>query len=152
MTILNILAEEHKKASGLFKKIESTSNDEKEKRKELFTALSHDLEVHLTAEEDVFYSQLRDKNADKLRLLESIEEHRVAQWLLENLDRMPVNTDEWMSKIIVLRENIEHHVCEEEQETFQLAKKLLTTEQLEKIGKTYLERKNEMAQKLKEAS
>jgi hypothetical protein len=47
---------------------------------------------------------------------------------------MPVDDERWMAKVTVLKENVEHHVEEEEGEMFKDARKVLNAEQIESLG------------------
>lgn len=46
----------------------------------------------------------------------------------------PKDSEEWTAKLTVLKENVEHHVEEEEGEMFKKARKVLTNEQAEELG------------------
>ena len=54
--------------------------------------------------------------------------------LLKELAGMPVETEEWAAKLKVLKENVEHHVEEEEGEMFKSAREVLGRERLTELG------------------
>jgi len=54
--------------------------------------------------------------------------------LLKELASTPKDTEEWTAKLTVLKENVEHHVEEEEGEMFKKARKVLTDEEAEELG------------------
>ena len=64
-------------------------------------------------EEKVFYPALKQKDTEEL-LLEATEEHLSAKRLLADLMELAPSDERWMAKMKVLREQIEHHVREEE--------------------------------------
>jgi hypothetical protein len=66
--------------------------------------------------------------------LEAYEEHNVVKTLLAELDVLPKDDETWEAKLTVLKENVEHHVEEEEGEMFKKARKVLSTEQIEALG------------------
>jgi hypothetical protein len=54
--------------------------------------------------------------------------------LLVELEAEPKDTEEWTAKFSVLKENIEHHVEEEEGEMFKKARQALSEEEIETLG------------------
>jgi hemerythrin-like domain-containing protein len=66
--------------------------------------------------------------------LEAVEEHKVVRRLLSELARMAKDSGQWMAKLTVLRENVEHHVEEEEDELFKLARSALAPEEVEELA------------------
>ena len=92
------------------------------------------LDVHARIEETIFYPEL--KKADETRdiTLEAFEEHRLVKQLLGELEEMDKGAEEWTAKFTVLKENVEHHVEEEEGEMFPKARKVSSEEQAEIIG------------------
>ena len=47
---------------------------------------------------------------------------------------MPAETDLWKAKVKVLKENVEHHMDEEETELFKKARAVLDGGELEQLG------------------
>ena len=70
-----------------------------------------------------------------------MNEHHVANGLLEELDTFPVDSEEWGVKFGALSELIEHHIDEEEKDFFPKAKKLLSKEQANLMGSRFDARK-----------
>ncbi|MCA1557221.1 MAG: hemerythrin domain-containing protein [Acidobacteria bacterium] len=134
MNAFELLKKDHEKVSNLFKQLEETTERAVKSREELFGKLKQELDIHARIEETIFYPAI--KNAEETReiTLEAIEEHNVIKRLLSELDSMPVDDERWTAKLTVLKENVEHHVEEEEGEMFKDAQKVLTTEQAEELG------------------
>ena len=65
---------------------------------------------------------------------EAFEEQRIVKELLKELSSTSKDSEEWTAKMSVLRENVEHHVEEEEGEMFKKARKVLTNEEAEELG------------------
>jgi hemerythrin-like domain-containing protein len=61
--------------------------------------------------------------------------------LLEELATAPKDDEQWTAKFTVLKENIEHHVEEEEGEMFEKARKVLSKDEIEKLGERLQEAK-----------
>ena len=131
MNPFQLLKNDHKIVSGLFDQIESASGNSK---KQLFTRLKSELDVHALIEEKVFYPALENKKESREITLEAYEEHKVVKDLLSELATAQSADDEWDAKLKVLRENVDHHVEEEEGELFNKAGDVLNDEQLDRLG------------------
>jgi hemerythrin superfamily protein len=125
-----LLKKDHKKVSQLFKQIEAASGAAK---KRIFDQLKGELDIHAEVEERIFYPALENKEASRDITLEAYEEHKVVKDLLAELAAASPS-DEWDAKLTVLKENVEHHVEEEEGELFDKAEDVLSEEQLERLG------------------
>jgi hemerythrin-like domain-containing protein len=77
-------------------------------------------------------------------ILEGIQEHELVSQLLEELDSMNKGTEDWKAKLIVLRENVEHHVEEEENELFEQARQILSDDQAREVGRKFAEQKQQI--------
>jgi hemerythrin superfamily protein len=134
MNAFTVLKSDHKKVAGILEKIDSTTERGVKTREELFTQLKTELDVHARIEETIFYPVL--KKADETRdiTLEALEEHRLVKQLLGELETMGKDDEQWTAKFTVLKENVEHHVEEEEGEMFPKARKVLSDEEAETLG------------------
>jgi hypothetical protein len=130
MDAFELLKNDHKKVSQLFEEIESASGPSK---KQLFNQLKSELDLHAHVEEKIFYPALENKEESRDITLEAYEEHKVVKDLLAELASDSPG-DEWNAKLKVLRENVEHHVEEEEGELFDKAEDVLSDEQIERLG------------------
>jgi iron-sulfur cluster repair protein YtfE (RIC family) len=126
-----ILKKDHETVSQLFKKIEAASGRVKLIR---FRKLKSELDLHAHIEETIFYPALQNAEESRDITLEAFEEHKVVKELLAELAAATKLSDEWTAKLSVLKENVEHHVDEEEGELFSKAKDVLTDEQAERLG------------------
>ena len=141
MDIFDRIKQDHDHAREVMKKIkESTARAEKTRLK-LFGEFKLDMWAHHKVEEAVFYSYLRDDTKMSDDSYEALNEHHVANGLLEELDTFPVDSDEWGVKFGALSELVEHHMDEEEDDFFPKAKKLLSKEQAALMGKRFDARK-----------
>lgn len=151
MNILKQLKTEHEEVAALFDQLENTQShghklSVNKTRKDLFVELELKLRAHTEIEETSLYVPM--KKARKIHaetrdaVLEAYEEHTVAKYLLDSLKKTPSTNEKWGAKLTTLREIIEHHVKEEQEELFPDARALFSSEQLDKMGETYLERKD----------
>ena len=146
MNAFDILKEDHKKVSDLFEKLEPTTERAIKTREELFAKLKMELDVHAHIEETILYPVLKEVEETRDITLEGIEEHRIVKLLLSELERMPKDTEQWTAKLTVLKENVEHHVEEEEGEMFKQARSALSKEQIEQLTtRIQSEKKKQMA-------
>ena len=133
MDIFDMLKEDHKKVSGIFEKLEPTTERAVKTREELFARLKTELDVHTIVEEKVLYPALEQLEETRDIALEAIEEHRIVKELLADMENMSKESEQWSAKLTVLKENVEHHVEEEEGEMFKKARSVLNEELIEEL-------------------
>jgi hemerythrin-like domain-containing protein len=133
MTVFDLLKEDHKKVASIFERLEPTTERAIKTREELFGLLKTELDTHAHIEETILYPVLTSVEETREITLEGIEEHRVVKDLLKELEVTPVDSEQWKAKLTVLKENVEHHVEEEEGEMFKSARKALSREQIEDL-------------------
>ena len=151
MNAFQLLKEDHQKVSGIFQQIEPTTERAEKTRTELFAQLQQELDIHAQIEEAVFYPAIKQAAETREIVLEGFEEHHVIKMLLKELESMPVDTEQWSAKFKVLKENVEHHVEEEEGEMFQKARQVLSEEEINDLGARMGEMKKELQQQAKSA-
>lgn len=134
MNAFTLLKADHKKVAGILAKIDETTERGVKTREELFTQLKNELDTHTRIEETIFYPALKDADETRDITLEAYEEHAVVKTLLGELESLGKDKEEWTAKFTVLKENIEHHVEEEEGEMFPKARKVLGEEGTETLG------------------
>jgi hemerythrin-like domain-containing protein len=134
MNAFTLLKEDHDKVAGILEKLDATTERGIKTREELFTQLKTELDIHAEIEEMIFYPELEKHDETRDITLEGIEEHRIVKELLAELDALAKDDEVWTAKMTVLKENVEHHVEEEEGEMFPKARKALTEEEIESLG------------------
>lgn len=134
MNAFTLLKEDHEKVAGILEKIDGTTERAAKGREDLFTQLKNELEVHTRIEEEILYPALEEYEETRAISLEAYEEHAVVKQLLEELEAGPKDDEQWTAKFTVLKENIEHHVEEEEGEMFKKARKVLNEDAIEDLG------------------
>ena len=131
MNAFQLLKNDHQIVSGLFDQLESASGKSKT---HLFARLKSELDVHAHVEEKIFYPALENKQPSREITLEAYEEHKVVKDLLAELAAGRAADEEWDAKLKVLRENVDHHVEEEEGELFDKANDVLSDDDIERLG------------------
>ena len=134
MNAFTLLKADHKKVAGILEKIDATTERGVKTREELFTQLKSELDLHAHIEETVLYPVLEKADETRDITLEAYEEHRLVKQLLGELDSMDKSEEQWTARFTVLKENIEHHVEEEEDEMFKKARKVLSETEAEELG------------------
>jgi hemoglobin-like flavoprotein len=127
-----LLKKQHREVEALFKKAEKAKP---EQRRALMSEIAANLQLHMNIEEGIFYpavKELGNKKAEEL-VAESFEEHHVVKLVIAELPKVDPEDERFEAKMTVLKELIEHHVEEEEDEMFDLADKL-DDEILEDVG------------------
>jgi hemerythrin superfamily protein len=142
--ILQVLHKDHVKVSELFFQF-SKSDDEGEK-KDLVSQISTELGLHAKAEEEIVYPAVRDGKEEVEDMMDEADtEHHVVKFLIAELENMEPSDSHYDSKVTVLCELVKHHVDEEETEIFEKLK--AADLDLNELGKRFLQRKSELAEK-----
>lgn len=134
MNAFTLLKADHETVAGILNSIEETTERAVKGRDELFARLKAELDLHAKIEEEILYPALEKTEEAHEITLEAYEEHRLVKQLLTELEAEPKDTEEWTAKFSVLKENVEHHVEEEEGEMFKKARQALSEEEIETLG------------------
>ncbi len=134
MNAFTLLKSDHKKVAGILEKLDATTERGVKTREDLFGQLKSELDIHANIEETILYPALEKADETRDITLEAFEEHRLVKQLLAELDSMGKDEEQWTAKFTVLKEQIEHHVEEEETDMFKKAKKLFSEEEAEALG------------------
>ena len=136
-----MLKDDHKEVRKLFREFQKDSTTPARKGK-LVEKIIELLTVHTYIENEVMYPRVRALLPDlEDDVLESYEEHHVADLLVMELVPMTYKDERFVAKATVLIENVEHHIEEEEQEWFPKVREGLTRTQLREIGAELAEAK-----------
>jgi hemerythrin superfamily protein len=141
MNAIELLESQHREVEELFSKIEGARRSEK--KAEFFDKLADNLAIHAAIEEHHFYPAVKERRTEDI-LLESLEEHLAIKRVLADLLDMDVEVEKFDAKVTVLKEEIEHHVKEEENELFPKVKKLFNEDELTAIAQAMTEEQEEL--------
>lgn len=128
------LKKEHARFRTLLEQAKKTTERSALKRKKIFLEFSTLLALHETVEEKALYAALLKVADLKSIVLEGVQEHHVADLMVEELKHMDVTHLDWGSKFHVMGESIEHHLEEEEKKMFPQVKKVLSEKALLKLS------------------
>ena len=138
---LKMLEQDHDRVKELMGHIEEGADDERE---QLFAVLVDELRIHETIEEEVLYPTLKEHPRTEEITLEGFEEHHVVDVVIGELDNVAYDDERWGAKFTVMKENLEHHIGEEEDEMFPQAREVLDEDELEDLGARMETRKQEL--------
>jgi hemerythrin superfamily protein len=136
MNAIDLLKQQHRDVEDLFAKIENTdANNEKAR---LFRELAGKLVGHDGIEREIFYPACEDALGLTDELGEALVEHGIVEFGLYQADQA-IGKPDFDFKVKVLKELVEHHVKEEEDEFFPKVQKALGDEKLDSLGEEMLE-------------
>jgi len=141
MDAIALLKADHDKVKSLLADLETTTERGVKTRTELFATIKGELTVHEIIEEEIFYPELKAHPKAKDIVLEGFEEHHVVDLLMSELEELDVADESWGAKAIVMKENVEHHIEEEEGEMFRTARQVFDREELADLGERMAARK-----------
>lgn len=155
MDAIQLLKADHQTVKGLLEELTETTSRAVKRRGALAQEIQINLHAHTTIEEEIFYPAYRDaggKEQEKV-YFEALEEHRAAEDLvLPDLLNTAPDSAQFSGRAKVLKELIEHHIEEEEEELFKQAKQLLDKDTLKALGESMAKRKEKILAESKKAA
>ena len=137
-----LLKADHKEIKSVFARYAKTGPNAVTAKGELVSRIIELLTVHTFIENEIMYPQVRRLLPELTDdVLESYEEHHVADVLVSELFAMNPDHERFDAKTTVLIENVTHHIAEEEQEWFPKVRAGLGRKQLSELGEQLLEAK-----------
>lgn len=134
MDAIALLKEDHEKAKKLMNELEQTTERGVKTREEKWTKLLKELTIHENIEEEIFYPALHEHPKLKEIVLEALEEHHLVDEIVEQLKDTPFDDEHWSAKFKVTKENVEHHIEEEEGPMFSKVRQEFSKEELAELG------------------
>lgn len=139
---LVLLKQDHKEIQKVFRDFQNAGDDATKTKGRLVDKILELLTVHTYIENEVMYPRVRELLPDlEDDVLESYEEHHVADVLCLELTAMSPDNTHFDAKTTVLIENVRHHIEEEEQEWFPKVRAGLGRKTLQELGEAMLEAK-----------
>jgi iron-sulfur cluster repair protein YtfE (RIC family) len=128
MKATKLLVQQHEKVKKALTQLAEGKGDLATTLKEV----ADDLAAHMAIEQQLFYPSVLSIKKDLVN--ESYEEHSVAELALKRLLRTPPTEALFKARATVLKELIEHHVKEEEEDLFPAVEKAMAADALEQLG------------------
>jgi hemerythrin superfamily protein len=141
-----LLKTDHAAVKKLFESEKKLTETDGKKKEAVFNQIKAALEVHATVEEEIFYPAVKAARAKNVKdeVREAYEEHKQIKSLLAQIAGISAADETYDMKIKVLREDVEHHVKEEETEMFPDAKRFLGEKRLMELGGELEARKQQL--------
>ena len=135
-----ILKDDHKQIRKVFKDFQAAGDKAEVRKGTLVDRMIELLTQHTYIENEVMYPRVRELLPElEDDVLESYEEHHVADVLVTELAAMKPSDERFDAKTTVLIENVTHHMDEEEQDWFPKVREGLGRKTLQEIGEAMLE-------------
>lgn len=147
MNAIELLKHDHEVVKKLLTELSDTTERAVKKRTELLRRIELELTQHTAIEEEIFYPALKQagEKQDAQMYYEAKEEHRTVDSLvLPDLKKTRPDTIEFAGRIKVLKELLEHHIQEEEEEMFPRAEKLLDHPTLDRLASAMQQMKKDI--------
>ena len=143
-----LLKEDHKELRKVFNDFQKAGPAAHATKGKLVDRMIELLTVHTYIENEVMYPRVRALLPDlEDDVLESYEEHHVADVLVVELAAMKPDDERFTAKTTVLIENVRHHMDEEEQEWFPKVRAGLGRKAMQALGAALLEAKKKAPRK-----
>ena len=157
--IYDQLKGEHRELQEL---LEHAVECKESERSEALKQIEHVLVPHARAEEKTLYAVMherlksleQDKESKKLTseamdlTNEAYEEHHAVDVLFAELKQTDVSSEKWIGKMTVIKENLEHHIKEEENELFSKAQELIASNEAQELLEAYLAEKEHFSESM----
>jgi hemerythrin-like domain-containing protein len=128
MKATQLLRSQHRDAKKILVALEKGKSTSKATVEKLVTALG----AHMVIEQEIFYPAVKAIKPDLV--LESFEEHAGAQSMMERLLKTEPGDESFTARVTTLKELIQHHVDEEEEDLFPKVEKQMETAALNTLG------------------
>lgn len=139
MTITDLLTQDHREAEMLMSQLDGKGDQE------TFGRLKNALTMHTQIEEEIFYPAMEDFEESEELIEIAYQEHNDVDQILEEMSATEAASEDFQELLRQLKESVDHHVQEEENQLFPLAETLLGIEMLEEMADSALKLKNDVS-------
>jgi len=140
--IIEMILKDHKPLKKLIKVLKS-DKAEKAEKEAAFEEFAPLLLWHAQPEEEVLYVHMKDDSEDlRVEGYEGDTEHSLATQMIDEV-KQSENDDQWMARVKVLAELVEHHIEEEEEDMFPDIRKAFDLEARVQMGNDYQQLREE---------
>ncbi|ADP84464.1 hemerythrin domain-containing protein [Pseudofrankia inefficax] len=141
---LVLLKVDHEEIRTAFERFDEASGGTSAARGAVARNIIELLTVHTYVENEVVYPEVQALLPElREEVLESHEEHHVADLLTMELAALRHDADSFTAKATVLIENVTHHIDEEEERWFPTVRERLSRAKISEIGQRLLEAKEQ---------
>ena len=138
MDIFDALLKSHELQRAIARRLLSDIGDPAQRDRD-FEQLKAELAAHETAEERAFYIPLMEHDESVEGARHGIAEHHEMDEMVESIEKVKAGSPEWLEQLGQLLHKLEHHLKEEEERWFPLARRVLPRQELKELGEPYQE-------------
>jgi hypothetical protein len=136
MDIFDALLQSHQLQRSIARRLLSDIG-EREQRTRDFEQLKAELSAHETAEERAFYIPLMEHDEAVEAARHGIAEHHEMDEMVECIGQLAPGSAQWLQQLGALVHKLEHHLKEEEDRWFPLARRVLPRTEQKELGAPY---------------
>ncbi|HET6404654.1 MAG TPA: hemerythrin domain-containing protein [Candidatus Thermoplasmatota archaeon] len=134
MDAITLLKQDHDRVKDMLRQLEQMPAGQPEQRRALAEKIIAELMVHERIEEEIFYPAVEQAGKTGEEEVEhSIEEHELVDNIIAQLEEVDLASSDFEATVRVLKENVFHHIKDEEEKMFPYAQKKLAGK-LDKLG------------------
>jgi hypothetical protein len=137
LTIYEALSKDHREFERLLDELVEASKADDDKWKDILDELRRGVIAHAHAEEAVFYNSLRAADQGKDLVRHSYTEHAMAETELRSLGAAKLIDANWTTMMEKLKEDLEHHIEEEESRIYGEGYKVFSEEEAIQLGTAF---------------
>src|SRR3954463_6361223 len=135
--VIEVLEHDHREVEEMFKELEglrgASTDEQKQRRKELTEQVTIELVRHSVAEEVLVYPKVEDEvSAEEAE--HAREEHAEAEETLQRLEKLDADDPSFDDELANLMAEIRHHIEDEEGEMFAHMRQVIDEDELRTLG------------------
>jgi hemerythrin superfamily protein len=135
--VIEVLEHDHREVEEMFGELESlrgaSTDEQRERRRELTDQVTIELVRHSVAEEVIVYPKVEDKVGEE-EVEHAREEHAEAEETLKRLEKLDCDDPSFDDELATLMKEIRHHIEDEEDEMFAAMRKIMDPGELRTLG------------------
>jgi hemerythrin superfamily protein len=135
--VIEVLEHDHREVEEMFKELEglrgASTDEDKQRRKDLTDKVTIELVRHSVAEEVLVYPAVETK-VGKEEVEHAREEHAEAEETLSKLEKLDADDPRFDDELATLMAEIRHHISDEEGEMFAHMREAMDADELRKLG------------------
>lgn len=133
--VIDMLIQDHHQVNNMFEQYDEGADPERRDR--LVHDIIQSLNKHARVEEDILYPYIRAEVPDGNSLMDEAEhEHQEAKDAIAKLSELAPEDAAFNDAFRTLKEGVQHHVQEEEQEVFPKLREVADEAKLMELGRT----------------
>lgn len=141
--IYQALIDDHREAAQMMEKMDQTEPGDS-RRQELARELASAIVAHNRAESEVFYDGLQGYKPTDPAIKDRHQEHETVNRMLQKLAGMNSDDSKWDETLQEIKQNVETHVEEEENDFFAKARQVLSDNQAREMAERFTQTKSEV--------